>query len=234
MPDILICVAGGTNPSQIGFLADLEPESLKTCLDLNYFTSVYIAQRVLQLWIHSPKPTCTRHVIFVSSAAALVAIPGYIAYSPPKAAIRTFADSLRQELLMYGDTSQYQVHAAFPGTFITDSFLAEQATKPELTKTMEGSNISDAKIVKKTPSAESIAKGIISGVDKGNFFITTDFDSSLILNNMRGQSPRDNVLLDLALAFLALLVWPFVRRSFDKKTTDYGKTRSRESGVSRV
>ena len=117
----------------------------------------------------------------------------------------------------------YQVHSAFPGTFITDSFLAEQASKPEITKIMEGSNISDEEIQDKTQSASSIAKKILSGADKGYFSITSDWESALILNNMRGPSPRDNVILDLLLALVAFLVWPFVRRDFDRKTRDYGR-----------
>ncbi|CZR66725.1 related to 3-ketosphinganine reductase [Phialocephala subalpina] len=223
IPDIVLCVAGGSSPSQIGFLADLSPEGLISCLESNYYSAVFITQACLQLWIQNPEPDRTRHVIFVSSAAAFVGLPGYIAYTPPKAAIRAFADTLRQELLLYGGKDMYQVHSAFPGTFITDSFLAEQASKPEITKIMEGSNISDEEIQNKTPSALSIAKKILGGLDKGYFSITSDWESALILNNMRGPSPRDNVILDLLLALVAFLVWPFVRRDFDRKTRDYGR-----------
>ena len=117
----------------------------------------------------------------------------------------------------------YQVHSAFPGTFITDSFLAEQASKPEITKIMEGSNISDEEIEAKTPSASTIAQKILGGLDKGYYSITSDWESALILNNMRGPSPRDNVLLDLLLALVAFLLWPFFRRTFDRKTRNYGR-----------
>ena len=223
VPDIVLCVAGGSSPSQIGFLADLSSEGLTSCLESNYYSAIFITQVCLQLWIQSPEPYRTRHVVFVSSAAAFVGLPGYIAYTPPKAAIRAFADTLRQELLLYGGKDMYQVHSAFPGTFITDSFLAEQASKPELTKIMEGSNISDADIQEKTPSALAIAKKILGGLDKGHFSITSDWESALILNNMRGPSPRDNVILDFLLALVAFFVWPFVRRDFDRKTRDYGR-----------
>ena len=221
VPDIILCVAGGSNPSQIGFLADLSPEGITSCLESNYYSAVFITQVCLQLWIQNPQLDRTRHIVFVSSAAAFVGLPGYIAYTPPKAAIRAFADTLRQELLLYGGKDIYQVHSAFPGTFITDSFLAEQASKPEITKIMEGSNISDKRIQDETPSALAIAKKILAGLDKGYFSITTDWESALILNNMRGPSPRDNVILDVLLAVIAFFVWPFVRRDFDRKTRDY-------------
>ena len=223
VPDIVLCVAGGSNPSQIGFLADLSPEGLTSCLESNYYSAIFITQACLKMWIQNPEPSRTRHVVFVSSAAAFVGLPGYIAYTPPKAAIRAFADTLRQELLLYGGKDMYQVHSAFPGTFITDSFLGEQASKPEITKIMEGSNMSNEKIQEKTPLALVIAKRILGGLDKGYFSITSDWETALILNNMRGPSPRDNVVLDLILALIAFLVWPFVRRDFDRKTRAYGR-----------
>jgi 3-dehydrosphinganine reductase len=95
VPDILICNAGGTSPAEIGFLANLSPEGLTCCLESNYYSAIFIAQACLQLWIQNPNPNRTRHIIFISSAAAFVSIPGYIAYTPPKAAIRAFADTLR-------------------------------------------------------------------------------------------------------------------------------------------
>lgn len=223
VPDLIFCVAGGSNPSQIGFLADLEQRGLTSCMESNYYSAVFITQVCLRMWIQNPQPQRTRHVIFVASAAAFVGIPGYIAYSPAKAAVRAFADTLRQEILLYGGKSMYQVHAAYPGTFITESFLAEQATKPELTKVMEGSDFSDNEIIAKTPASSTIAKKILLGLDKGHFSITSDWESALILNNMRGPSPRDNVILDLLLALAIFLAWPFVRRDFDRKTRNYGR-----------
>ena len=95
VPDIMLCVAGGSNPSQIGFLAELSPGGLTSCLESNYYSTVFITQMYLQLWIQHPQPDRTRHIVFVSSAAAFVGLPGYIAYTPPKAAIRAFADTLR-------------------------------------------------------------------------------------------------------------------------------------------
>ena len=223
VPDLVFCVAGGSSPSQIGFLAELGPKGLTSCLESNYYSAVFITQVCLQMWIQNPQPKRTRHVIFVASSAAFVGLPGYIAYTPPKAAVRAFADTLRQEILLYGGKDMYQVHAAYPGTFITDSFLAEQATKPELTKMMEGSNFSNSEIIAKTQTSLTIAKKILLGLDRDHFSITSDWESALILNNMRGPSPRDNVILDLLLALAVFLVWPFVRRDFDRKTRKYGR-----------
>jgi 3-dehydrosphinganine reductase len=228
VPDILICNAGGSSPAQIGFLADLSPEGLTSCLEINYYSAIFITQACLQLWIQNPLPHRTRHVVFISSAAAFVSIPGYIAYTPPKAAIRAFADTLRQELLLYGGKDMYQVHSAFPGTFITDSFLTEQASKPELTKIMEGSNFPIEEIQAKTPSASDEAKKILLGLDKGNYMITSDLEGRLILNNMRGPSPRDGWFSDFLQSCLMMFAWPLTLRDWDKKTRNYGKSHHEE------
>ncbi|GKT66380.1 short chain dehydrogenase reductase family [Colletotrichum tofieldiae] len=148
---------------------------------------------------------------------------GYAAYTPPKTAVRALADTLRQELLLYGDESMYRVHIAFPGAFTTDSFIKEQETKPELLKEMEGSNFSSREeLLKNVQSAEEIATRIFKGIWKGRYIITTDLTTDLTLNNMRGPSPRSNILYDLFMAFVGLLAFPLVRRRFDKMTAQYG------------
>jgi 3-dehydrosphinganine reductase len=223
IPDHLFCVAGGTSLEQIGFLADMKLEGLILCLEVNYYAAIFIAQVVLKLWVSKAPTPHSRHITFVSSAAAFVGIPAYIAYTPTKVAVRAFADTLRQEILLYGGKNAYQVHCAYPGTFISESFVAEQAGKPELTKMMEGSDMPEDQLIAKTESAQSVARKILKGLQRGDFFITMDLEGALLLNNMRGPSPRDHVFLDLLLAFLALIVWPFVRRDFDTKTVKYGK-----------
>lgn len=223
IPDHLFCVAGGTSPEQIGFLADVKPEGLISCLEVNYYAAIFIAQAVLKLWVSKAPTTHSRHITFVSSNAAFVSLPGYIAYTPTKVAVRAFADTLRQELLLYGGKDSYQVHCAYPGCFISESFLAEAASKPELTKIMEGSNMPEDQLILKTEFAQSVARKILKRMEGGDFFITVDLEGALLLNNMRGPSPRDHVFRDILLSFLALIVWPFVRRDFDAKTVKYGK-----------
>ncbi|KAG4269893.1 short chain dehydrogenase [Fusarium proliferatum] len=226
-PDLLICSVGGTTPDQIGFLADLAPESLVTCFSSNYHASLFITQWCVQRWVQQPDPSRTRRLVYIASGAAFVALPGYTAYTPPKTAVRALADTLRQELLLYGDESMYRVHIAFPGAFITDSFMQEQATKPELLKHMEGSNYSDTEeLLKNIQSAEDIASKIFRGIKKGRYIITTDLTTDLTLNNMRGPSPRDSTLYDVFMSFVGSLAFPFVRQRFDRMTVQYGRDKS--------
>ena len=62
----------------------------------------------------------------ISSMAAAVPFVGYAAYSPAKAACRSFVDVLRNE---YADTP-LQFHVAFPPDTQTPGYERENATKP--------------------------------------------------------------------------------------------------------
>lgn len=88
MADILYCVAGG-NPTTLGFLADIEPTHIDTCMRNNYYTAAYSAHSMFKLWIEDDKNSeCPRlgtpklrQIVFINSAAAFVGIPGYISYT---------------------------------------------------------------------------------------------------------------------------------------------------------
>lgn len=71
-------------------------------------------------------------------------------------------------------------------------------------------------------TAKQVAQAILKGVDKGNYFIPMDFQTHLLLNNMRGPSPAETWGWDWLLGLVASLVWPFFRRMFDRKTREYG------------
>ncbi|KAF4949056.1 hypothetical protein FGADI_9165 [Fusarium gaditjirri] len=226
-PDMLICSVGGTTPDQIGFLADLEPEALTACFSCNYHASLFITQWCVQRWVQDQDPSRTRRLVYIASGAAFVALPGYTAYTPAKTAVRALADTLRQELLLYGDESMYRVHIAFPGAFITDSFIQEQTTKPELLRNMEGINyLNMEELLKNIQSAEEIAAKIFRGIRKGRYIITTDLTTDLTLNNMRGPSPRDSTLYDVVMSFVGSFVFPMARRRFDRMTIQYGLDKS--------
>lgn len=46
----------------MGFLADIEPASIKSCLEINYYSAVFITQYVLKRWIKEPAVRHTRHI----------------------------------------------------------------------------------------------------------------------------------------------------------------------------
>lgn len=185
-------------------------------------------QYCLKLWLAAAPTPSPRHVLLTSSLAAFVGIPGYIAYTPTKVAIRALADTLRQEFLLYGDKT-FKVHVSFPGPFITEAFLDEQDNKPELTKMLAGTDLSRAALEQKIPSSRTIAKRIIAGVEKGKTYVPVDWRGELLLNNMRGPSPRFWTLWEFLLGCLATCVWWFFRVSFDRKSRKFGERQRREN-----
>ncbi|KAH8695502.1 putative steroid dehydrogenase [Talaromyces proteolyticus] len=214
----LFCVAGGT-ADEVGFFADISPNDIKSCLERNYLSAAFIAHAFLRRWLKQPpSENITRHIIFTASTAAFVGLPGYSAYCPTKAATRALADTLRQELLLYRSQQDIRVHCTFPGTIYTDAFFQEQLRKPHLLKELEGSDEDGGGL-----PAGRVAELILSGLKKGHYFITVDSDTALLLNNMRGPSPRDRPVWDWFLGFAASFMWPYYRQKFDRETFNYGK-----------
>ena len=219
----LFCTAGGTD-EEVGHFVDIPATSIQSCMEKNYLTAAFVAQAVMRTWTTELKRVgeCdgaqkSRHIVFTASTAALVAVPGYAAYSPSKAAIRALADSLRQESLMYPPAGAIQVHCSFPGTIYTDSFYREQARKPQLCKEIEGT-VDDGGGL----TAKEVAQRVLVGLDSGCYFIPTDLQTRLLLNNMRGPSPRDYPLLDWCMGWAASLVWPIIGTYLDWKVARSG------------
>lgn len=87
LPDVLYCVAGGT-AHELGFLVDLQPEQFVTCMNNNFYSSLYPSQALLNAWVEDdrssgqspPKPKL-RKIIYVNSSASLAPSPGYLAYN---------------------------------------------------------------------------------------------------------------------------------------------------------
>jgi 3-dehydrosphinganine reductase len=225
-PDLLFCVAGGAKKEN-GFFVDLQEDQFKACLNNNYFASVFISQACLRLWLAEDeveqRTKGTRHIVFVSSKAAFVGLPGYTAYTTAKVAVRALADTLRQEVLLYGK-DRFKIHCAFPGSYMSEAFLADKVELPELTKILEGIDSDKEELAKKKPSPADMAGLILRAVVRGDFMITTDLQGGLLLNNMRGPSPRDHRLLDLLQSLIVVPIWAFYRRLFDQKTSNYGES----------
>ncbi|WEW58145.1 3-ketodihydrosphingosine reductase [Emydomyces testavorans] len=221
-PSYVFCVAGGC-AEEVGFFADISPQQIVSCFEKNYFSSAFVAHAFVKKWINQPKTSEPRHLIFTGSTAAFVAIPGYVAYTPTKTALRALADTLRQEVLMYESRVKIQVHCSFPGTIFTESFEKEQQNKPRLCKQLEGSDDEKSGM---TP--EQVAKGILDGIKKNEYLITLDLQTRLLLNNMRGPSPAETFLWDWLLCLVASVVWPIYRKIFDRKTRAYGREKFRD------
>ncbi|KAK0623891.1 short chain dehydrogenase [Immersiella caudata] len=236
VPDDVYCSTGGAIWEN-GFLADIKPSYLKQAMDNNYLTAVFAAQAALKIWKdadaealqQSVEPTVPRlrRVVFVSSAAAFLALPGYDAYTPSKYAVRAIAETLRLEaLLLSNPASTYKIHCAFPGTFISPAFIDEQATKPRLTKQIEGTDMDMEELKKRYPSGEEMARRILAGVEADDFAVCPDFESGLLFSSMMGSLPRRGLgLIDTLVGIILTLVWPVINRVWLEKMQNLNERR---------
>ncbi|KAF3940991.1 hypothetical protein ABW19_dt0209351 [Dactylella cylindrospora] len=199
--EILWCCAGGTHP---GYFQDFSPSDLQWEMNSNYFSAVYITQEVFKLMISRPPPLnrklpYQRKLIVTSSLAALCPTFGYTAYVGAKAALRAFADSLRQECLLY----DIGVHCCCPGTMVTPGFEVEEMTKPPLAKLL------DAGDVVQTPG--EVAKELLRELQKGEDLPITNFQARAARASMAGPTGRVDTFFEILLSWAAVVVYLFVR-----------------------
>ncbi|TIA27580.1 NAD(P)-binding protein, partial [Aureobasidium pullulans] len=117
-PDIIWANAGSSSP---GLFIDTPLETHRAQMDMNYWSSFYLAHASLKLWLspsslqdkkekEQAKRAEPRHFIITSSVVAFVGLAGYTPYAPAKAALKSLADSLRMELNLYSGSRQSSTH----------------------------------------------------------------------------------------------------------------------------
>lgn len=93
--DVLVNNAGVSIVAPFG---DCTPDACRKLVEINVLGSMYMS--------HAALPELTRsgdgHLVFVSSVSGIRAIPNGAVYSASKAALRSFAESLRVELMDQG------------------------------------------------------------------------------------------------------------------------------------
>ncbi|THZ19557.1 NAD(P)-binding protein [Aureobasidium pullulans] len=154
-PDIIWANAGSSSP---GLFIDTPLETHRAQMDMNYWSSFYLAHASLKLWLSPSSPQHKRekeqakraeprHFIITSSVVAFVGLAGYTPYAPAKAALKSLADSLRMELNLYSGsrqspthpspTSEVKIHLVCPATILSPGYDAENETKHAVTKMLE-------------------------------------------------------------------------------------------------
>lgn len=121
--------------------------------------------------------------MFTSSVATFVSLTGYGPYVASKAAVRALADTLRQECKMYG----IDVRCCFPAGIISPGFEQENLIKPDITKTLEGSDV--------PLPPEIVAAHVLQGIERGNYMISYGFENNLLRCLSRGISTKTVTLL---------------------------------------
>ena len=200
-------------------------------MDSNYFTAAYMAHAALNAWLKpprketssstSPSNASPRHLIFTASLLSFFTLAGYAPYSPTKAALRSLADTLSNEMNLY--SSNVRLHTIFPATIFTESYEAENRVKSDLTKKLEEGDAGQ--------TADEVARRSIKGLERGEEMVPTTFMCRLLMCGVLGGSLRNGwALLDTLLSWVMSLVMVFVRWDMDGKVKRWRKEHG-ESGM---
>lgn len=214
--DIVWQCAGGTQP---GYFKDTSPEQLEAEVKGNYFGALHTAHNAIRAMTEHPAtPQNKKHLIFTSSVLALYPVAGYSAYAPSKAAVRSLADGLRQECLLY----DIAVHCCFPATIYSPGFAEENKTKPELTRILEGSDDGQ------TP--DEVARVCVKRLEKGQFLVVTTILGEAMRGAAWGGSPRGCWVWDTGVAVVVQAVWAVVGKVLDWEVVKYRKKVEKAGG----
>ncbi|KAJ2865715.1 3-dehydrosphinganine reductase [Coemansia erecta] len=184
--ELLFAVAGVSNP---GMFLEQDVALLSATMRLNYDGTLGTVHEVARRMVEAK---AGGRIVLVSSTLGLFGLVGYAGYCASKFAIRGLAEALRVELQGHG----IGVHCYFPGTIFTPGYEAENLTKPQITKDIEGADDG------LTP--EQCSRGLLKGLARGEFAICTDPISMLFRCATRGAMPNNNAVVD---AFVAAIGW---------------------------
>jgi 3-dehydrosphinganine reductase len=246
--DIVWNCAGNSHPA---FFADASIETLRGQFDTVYWSAAYMAHAVLNQW-KQPRgnktldssnssttppssslksPILPRHLIFTSSVVAFFPIAGYTPYTAPKAAMKSLADSLRQEVAVYNghhstQTAQSPSHPikisiVYPMGISTPGFETEEKIKPQITKKLEEDDVPQ--------QPDEVAKVAVSALEAGKHEITTATLGHVMRGVGMAATPRTGVV-DVFWNWLGSLVVIFVATDFLAKCRRWGKENGMKTG----
>ncbi|KAJ2663329.1 3-dehydrosphinganine reductase [Coemansia sp. RSA 1200] len=190
--DVLFAVAGVSVP---GIFVEQEAAQLTEMMRVNYDGTVCAVHEVARRMVRGGIPG---RIVLVSSTLGMFGLVGYAGYCASKFAIRGLAEALRVELLPH----RIAVHCYFPGTIFTPGYDAENLTKPQITKDIEGADDGLPPHV--------CSRRLLRGIDRGEFAVCSDPISMMFRCATRGAMPNNNAVVDslvAAVAWVALVPW---------------------------
>lgn len=159
--EALVTCAGVAHP---GRFERLEPRIFRWIMDVDYFGTLHTMRAVVPGMMVRRRGS----VVGISSAAGLVGIFGYSAYAPAKFAVRGLLEVLRNELYPYG----IHVGCVCPPDTDTPQLAYENRFKPDETRAISGTI--------KPYTADRVAQSIVSGMERGAFMISPDWQTRVI------------------------------------------------------
>jgi 3-dehydrosphinganine reductase len=194
VPEFVFLSAGISKP---GLFLEQDPDEIRKTFDLNVMGVVNVANPASKMMVED---NTQGRIIIIGSVLGFFGLIGYSSYVPSKFALRGLAECLRLELEPKG----IKVHLMFPATIYTPGFEEEQKIKPEITKTIEGTDEGQ------TP--EVVANILLKGIDRDEFFITSEFIGELFRCTSTGAAPGNNFILDAIKGSVGKVALPLWRK----------------------
>lgn len=205
-PHYIFCCAGSSQP---GFWLDHPDESLiNEQMNRNFFVAAYTAHAGLACLKAKGDLKGTK-LVLVGSILGAIGLVGYTQYACAKYAIKGLADSLRNELLLYG----VDVHVFLPGTMFTPGYESENLTKPQLTKDIEGTD---------GVTPEHAANSLLNGLARGHYTIASDLVGNLVTSASCPLTPGRGVVTTNLERLVTALFLPFYRMYVDRTVRSAG------------
>lgn len=181
--DFIFCCAGMSKP---GYFKNLKPSDYENMMKLNYLGTINT------LYHHYKNNKRPFSFIMISSTVSFFTFPGYSAYSPSKAALKNFYDSVFYEI-KNENIDLYIYHVT---SMKTPGFENENKIKPEVTKQIEGDN---------GLSPEYAARMLVNGMNYQNE-ICSDFFTRIFKVRL-----DVDCVTDYLYALAAILLYPVAR-----------------------
>ncbi|KAJ3934322.1 MAG: oxidoreductase [Lentinula lateritia] len=204
-PDAIFMLAGSCHPR---FFIEETEETMRTQMDQTYWVQAWTALEASKRMVRDKSKG---KIVFHSAYIGYITLIGYAAYGPGRMALRALADTLRQEFLLY----DIDVHIAFPGTMYTPGYDIENATKPKITLKIEETDPG--------MTGDQYAKGLLRGVQNGDFHISPDLLGNIFRASMRGVAPSGNFMVDSLWNFIGWVGLPIWRMSVDSTVKGHRK-----------
>jgi NAD(P)-dependent dehydrogenase (short-subunit alcohol dehydrogenase family) len=185
--DYVFANAGFAKP---GLLESMSEKDFSGQMGVNHFGAAFTAKFALPLLKKGS------HITFSGSVCSILSFAGYSGYGPSKYAVRGLAETLRNELKPKG----IKVHLAVISPVDTPGLKRENECKPKVCAAIEGT----ATLF----SPRYIADRIMRGICLGDYVITMELLSWLMLELNCGIIPTSNIFTSLLLSpFLPLIRW---------------------------
>ena len=158
-PDVLINNAGilpKFNKTQ-----NYSIEEIERVMNINFYSAVYSIKALLPILLESSTPA----VINVASSAALMALAGTSTYSASKAALKSFTESLREDL-----RGKCYVSVICPGFTKTDIFRNQESN------TAKGEKMINAI----STDCDKMVKMIVNGIENKSELMIFGFDAGFM------------------------------------------------------